>query len=332
MPRSELPAFDKGRIIGAYEVCHSIRAVARTLRMPYSTVHFWITRYNQEGRSVATKPRAGRPRKTSRYADHILYRLARANGFASARELLRQWQQAVCTRTVLRRLHERHLRQYRPLRVPILTKAHKKARLDWAMRHCHWRAQWKRIVWSDESRFLLRPVDGRRLVWRLPGERLNDKLVVEVSQAGGGSVHVWGAIWTGGRSELVRLRGPVNALSYCDTLHGFFSSADLPAHCVFQQDNAPAHRSWETMQMLEDLNVHVLPWPSNSPDLNPIEHVWDVLGRRMLHHTPGNLNELFDALREEWNSIPQEQLDSLISGMPRRVGMVIRKRGGHTRY
>ena len=138
-------------------------------------------------------------------------------------------------------MHERNLRQFRPCRVPLLTKEHKRLRLDWVMRRCHWRVQWKRIIWSDESRFLLYPVSGRTLVWRLPGERLNEHFILPAVQAGGGSVHVWGAIWTGGRSELVRLVGNVNAQRYCEILHEFFSTTVFPPYFRFQQDNAPTH-------------------------------------------------------------------------------------------
>jgi transposase len=327
----QLTQMKRGMIVGAYLMCHNIHLVSQTLKLPLSTVHRWISRYEQT-KSVVRKPGSGRPRKTSARSDRILYRLARTQGFATSNELLKHWQTAVSSRTVLRRLHERNLRQYRPCRVPLLTKEHNRARLNWAMSRCHWRVQWKRTIWSDESRFLLHPVDGRRVVWRLPGERLNDKFVVHVSQAGGGSVHVWGAIWIGGRSQLVRLQGNVNGNNYCNILHGFFTTSDLPAHFRFQQDNAPAHRSWIVLQMLEDLNVPILPWPAHSPDLNPIEHVWDILGRRMQHRVYENLNQLFDALQEEWDAIPQEELDYLIDSMPRRVGSVIEKHGGHTRY
>jgi len=87
-----------------------------------------------------------------------------------------------------------------------------------------------------------------------------------------------------------------------------------------------------TSQLLEDLDTRLLPWPPCSPDLNPIEHVWDILGRRMQHHECRNLSELFRALKEEWDNVPQEDLDHLISSMPRRVGAVISVKGGHTRY
>jgi transposase len=317
--------------LAVYLATKNVRSVSRILKLPLSTVHYWIKRFKQTN-AVELKPILGRPKKTSQRADRLLYFLARANGFATSSDLLRLWQERVSQRTVLRRLRARHLRQYRSVRVPLLTQDQKRARLDWAMRRCHWRSLWKRVVWSDESRFLLYPVSGRTLVWCFPHERLNEKFLVQVSQAGGGSVHVWGSIWIGGRSELIRLQGTVNAVSYCDVLHGFFSSSVLPAHCWFQQDNAPAHRSWITTQLLEDMDVRVLPWPARSPDLNPIEHVWDILGRRMQHRACQSLNELFDALKEEWHSIPQEDLDDLIHSMPRRVGMVITKHGGHTKY
>ena len=161
---------------------------------------------------------------------------------------------------------------------------------------------------------------------------MNERFVLSAVQAGRSSVHVWGAIWTGGRSELVCLVGNVNAQRYCKILHEFFSTTVFPPYFRFQQDNAPAHRAWITTQLLEDVNVHVLPWPARSPDLNPIEHVWDILGRRMQHRAPQSLNELFDALEEEWHAIPQEDLDALIASMPRRVGAVISKKGGNTRY
>jgi transposase len=326
-----LSDFLRGQIIGAYNICGCARLVARKLGLTLSVVQRWIKRYEQSG-AANRAPGSGGPRKTTARADRLLFRLARANGFATCRELLHKWQQKVSRHTVIRRLRDRHLRQYRPCRVPLLSRNNVKARLDWAMRRCHWRQQWKRVIWTDESRFLLRPVDGRTRVWRLPGERFSKSAVVQVTAHGGGSVHVWGAIWKGGRSDLIHLRETVNADRYCEVLHDFFCSAAPPAHALFQQDNAPAHRSWLTQMFLESLDVPLLPWPACSPDLNPIENVWDMLGRRMLQRECQNLNHLFCALREEWHLIPQEDLDALIASLPRRVGMVIAKKGGSTRY
>lgn len=61
-------------------------------------------------------------------------------------------------------------------------------------------------------------------------------------------------------------------------------------------------------------------WPSRSPDLNPIEHAWDALGRRLTNcpMPPTTLFELKVALEQEWQRIPQELLDNLILSMPHR--------------
>ena len=321
----------RGQIIGAYISIKNIRQVSRSLNLPLATVHYWVKRF-QESNSIIRASGSGRKRKTTKRGDRRLFRLARKHPFFSSPELLTNWNESVCPQTVRNRLRELNLKQYRSCRVPMLNVRHEELRLQWAMQRCHWRNQWKRVIWSDESRFMLHSTDRRRLVWRLPGERLDKRFVTKVKQGGGGSVHVWGAIWSGGRSELIRLHGFVNMVSYCDLLHGFFTTNNFTFNHIFQQDNAPAHTGWQTLQMLDDIGVNLLPWPAQLADLNPIEHVWDILGRKVRHHTPTSLDHLFSILHEEWHAIPQERIDSLIDSMTRRVGAVISKRGGHTQY
>lgn len=75
-------------------------------------------------------------------------------------------------------------------------------------------------------------------------------------------------------------------------------------------------------------------WPPLSPDLNPIEHLWDTLKRKVRSRTPApvNHNQLVDAVNAEWENIPQDTIENLISSMPRRLNAVIQSRGGHTPY
>lgn len=77
-----------------------------------------------------------------------------------------------------------------------------------------------------------------------------------------------------------------------------------------------------------------LPWPACSPDMNPIEHAWDALGRAINDREviPQNLQELADALREEWDAMPVDVINKLLDSMPRRLHALVRARGGHTRY
>ena len=75
------------------------------------------------------------------------------------------------------------------------------------------------------------------------------------------------------------------------------------------------------MDYLQEAGVNVLPWPHRSPDLNPIDNVWDMMGRRLfnLHHPSQTLAQLIHEVHVAWNEIPQADIDHLILSMPRRV-------------
>ena len=103
---------------------------------------------------------------------------------------------------------------------------------------------------------------------------------------------------------------------------------------LFQQDNARAHTARISMIFLLNNNVNVLPWPELSPDMSPIEHVWDLLGQRLRRRRaqPQNLVQLERALLQEWQNIPQADIQAMINSMRRRCLACIRAEGGHTRY
>jgi ribosomal 50S subunit-associated protein YjgA (DUF615 family) len=97
---------------------------------------------------------------------------------------------------------------------------------------------------------------------------------------------------------------------------------------IFMDDNAHPHIAQIVQHIMR------LQWLARSPDLNPIEHFWNRLGlqleqRRVAFRT---LNELQDALLEEWENLPQEYIQSLFDSIPRRMAAAIRARGGNTRY
>jgi hypothetical protein len=101
---------------------------------------------------------------------------------------------------------------------------------------------------------------------------------------------------------------------------------------VFQHDNARCYVAHVCQDFLNQNHIRVLPWPAFLPDLSPIEHLWDELGRRVRHrqNPPETLQELHDALVHEWNNIPQSFIQRLIGFMRRRCEAVVAARGGHT--
>ena len=105
---------------------------------------------------------------------------------------------------------------------------------------------------------------------------------------------------------------------------------------IFQHDNARPHTVRHTQNILRIHNVNVLQcqqWPARSPDLAPIEHLWDHLGCQVReHHDVNNIRDLEHALQAEWVRIPLQVIRKLICSMRRRCLAVLAANGGHTRY
>ncbi|GFV48304.1 uncharacterized protein TNCV_667061 [Trichonephila clavipes] len=93
-------------------------------------------------------------------------------------------------------------------------------------------------------------------------------------------------------------------------------------------------RTTAQQDCLDSEGIQRLVWPARSPDLNPIENVWDVLGRQVAgrNYPPINKNTLIRALTEEWDKLPQQLLDNVVQSMVRRVECCITLHGGHIPY
>ena len=103
---------------------------------------------------------------------------------------------------------------------------------------------------------------------------------------------------------------------------------------IYQHDNAQAHSARLTVNFLATNRIPVLDWPSLSPDMSPIEHAWDELARRISarRQPPRNINELTNALINEWNNIPQQVMANLVLSIRRRFTACIAANGSYTRY
>ena len=245
----------------------------------------------------------------------------------------------ISVKTVRRRFKESGLVARRPAAGPRLLRNHRVERLRFANDHRGWRnEQWSCVMFTDESRFKLRSPDGRERVWRRRGERFSECCISEKLPFGGGGVMVWAGISMDACTELVVVEnGTLTADRYineCLANHVVPFRPFIGDNFLLMHDNARAHVAYVVRDYLQEVGIRVLPWPARSPDMNPIEHVWDMLERRVKTRfpLPETLQELSLALLEEWEHIPQEAIANLIQGMPRRMNSLIQARGGNTCY
>lgn len=103
-------------------------------------------------------------------------------------------------------------------------------------------------------------------------------------------------------------------------------------NCIFQQDNDPKHTANINKLFVEQNNIPTFNWPSQSPDLNPIENLWAILDSTCRNRDCKNAAELFETLQNAWNSLPVDILRRLVDSMPRRCADVIKSKGWPTKY
>ncbi|GFV55729.1 transposable element Tcb2 transposase [Trichonephila clavipes] len=183
---------------------------------------------------------------------------------------------------------------------------------------------------SDESRFNLRSDGNRVHVWRHRGERLNPAFPLRRHTTSTAGVMVWGAIAYNAWSPLVLIRGNMTTQRYVHEIlqpHAFPLMQRLPG-AISQQDNVRPHTARVSQDCL--LTVTTLPWLARSPDLSPVDHIWDHLGRLFGH--PMSLNELKARLQHIWNEMSQDIIQNLYASMPDRMASCICARLGSTRY
>ncbi|UYV64398.1 hypothetical protein LAZ67_3000525 [Cordylochernes scorpioides] len=324
-------AFTRGMVMGLKRAGWSIRQIAADTHLGASTVHRLWRRWLEQG-NVAIYRNVGATRVTSARVDRRILRQAVAAPQATCTAILQHVQDtldhSISTRTISRRLVANGLHSCRPLRRLPLTLPNRRQRLEWCRARSTWMTEWHRVVFSDESRFCLSSDSRRVRVWRRRGERSNPAAIVERPTVRQRGIMVWGAIAYDSRSPLLRIQGTMTAQRYVDDV---LRPVTLPylqgvPNALYQQDNARPHTARISQQALQD--VQMLPWPPYSPDLSPIEHVWDIIGRRF--HAlpqPRSEDELWQMVEREWRAIPQDAIRTLIDSLPRRVAACIAVRG-----
>lgn len=338
-PMPRLQRDQRAQAFGMLQAGLTTRHVAAVFGVSHQTIAE-IRRRHAELGTFQDRPRSGRPRVTTPAQDrHILLSHIRDRFLPASRTAaitVGTHGRPISHDTVGRRLRERQLRCRRPARGPILTPLNRQNRLAWARIHERWTFQrWGTVLFSDESRFCCSVADGRRRVWRRRNERFAQCNILEFDRWGGPNVMVWGAVSVHHRSELVVIQGNLTAAQYIEQVlqpHVIPFFEAHPEVRVYQQDNARPHAARLTRHFLQDQDIPVMRWMPYSPDFNPIEHLWDAIGRRVARRNPQTRPQLIRFLEQEWQAFPQEDIRRLILSMRRRCTECIDARGGHTSY
>ena len=313
--------------------------MSAALKVPTSTVVSIIRKWKKFG-TTRTLPRAGRPAKLSNRGRRALVREVTKNPMVTLTELQHssvEMGETSRRTTISAALHQSGLYGRVARRKPLLSKRNMTARLEFAKRHLKdSQTMRNKILWSDETKIELFGLNDKRHVWRKPGTAHHLANTIPTVKHGGGSIMLWGCFSAAGTGRLVRIEGKMNAAMYREILdENLLQSAldlRLGRRFTFQQDNDPKHTAKITKEWLRDKSVNVLEWPSQSPDLNPIEHLWRDLKMAVHRRSPSNLMELGRICKEEWEKLPKNRCAKLVASYSRRLEAVIAAKGASTKY
>lgn len=313
--------------------------IARQINRHRSVVSKTISRYRVRN-SILSRPKSGRPRITNKATDRKIKMLSTQDPFLPATEIKKELPQTgVSVRTIRRRLNEIGLYGRRPAHKPLISKRNRLARIKFAQDHLNWTVQrWRTVLFSDESKFNLFGSDGMKWVRRPKDTRFDPKYTRATVKHGGGNIMVWGCFSGCGMGPLIKIEGKMDRFQYLRILQEHmlpYAEENMPLQWRFQQDNDPKHTARLVKRWVQESNIPLMEWPAQSPDLNPIENVWDHLERKIRQKTTEkfqNQDALFRALQKEWLAISQDYRDSLMKSMRSRCAEVIKRRGFSTHY
>ena len=149
---------------------------------------------------------------------------------------------------------------------------------------------------------------------------------------------VWGSMSWKGLGTIDFIENTMTKEVYRDLLEKNLRQSarkvGLSRNFIFQQDNDPKHTAGIVTEWFKKHKINVLPWAPQSPDLNPIEHLWSEMERRLSGRKPKNKEELKVMLRNIWTEIDEEGkvTQNLVESMPRRIAAVRKSKGGPTKY
>ena len=192
------------------------------------------------------------------------------------------------------------------------------------------------IFWTDEFTIQSWPNGEYVFYWTPRSEPGRVDIVSPKVQNGGVRVMFWGSMTWHAYGPIIELEGPQNQDSYITLLTDVvLPEFEASEHeLVFQQDNAPCHTARRVLEFMENRGMRTLDWPAQSPDLSPIEVLWNVLKERLKvrNPRPRTRPSIIIAIKEIWLELEDHIREKLCMGFRDRMRECIKNKGHLTRF
>ncbi|KAK3515170.1 hypothetical protein QTP70_008170 [Hemibagrus guttatus] len=334
----ELSKDTRNKIVDLHQAGKTESAIGKQLGVKKSTVGAIIRKWKTY-KTTDNLPRSGAPRKISPRGVKMITRTVSKNPRTTRGDLVNDLQRAgpkVTKATISNTLCHQGLKSCSARRVPLLKPVHVRARLKFAREHLDDPEEdWENVIWSDETKIELFGKNSTCRVWRRKNAELHPKNTIPAVKHGGGNIMLWGCFSAKGPGRLIRVKERMNGAMYREILSkNLLPSAralKMKHGWVFQHDNEPKHTARATKEWLRKKHFKVLEWPSQSPDLNPVENLWRELKIRVAQRQPRNITALEEICMEEWAKLPATVCKNLVATYRKRLISVIANKGsgGH---
>ena len=308
--------------------------IAQTSKCSEHTVSLWVACWREQ-HSVADAERSGRPRCTTEDTDAAIESFAEEKVNVVPKDAVRELQLECSARTVRRRWDEVGLLGRVQQEEHAYNDETLRRRLSFAEGYSRWTEDdWARVIFSDETHFYLGH-HGHEYVQRPVGAALDPKYTRKTERLEG-KVSLWGCICAGGlgHAELyvdslnARRYQSILALNLVSSAHQFWPTGQW----WFQQDNWSVHTAGTSQAWFHNHGIDLIEWPAWSPDLNPIENLWNDLKRRVYAHHARTMEELEHWIGIEWQATDLSFISHICRSMPKRLQLLLENNGHKISY